>query len=135
MAIVSKGNMMAVQKEHVIADIVKKYQDAFVRWAKARDVMVQETWKAKSRISIADLYQVIYPDIKACVEHWLKRRVGPSQGDAAESPLVDEAIDVYVMSAFHAIVPALAILETNGQTDVLTELLALVEQSLYNGLL
>lgn len=135
MAIVSKGNRMAVQKEHVIADIVRKYQEAFARWAKARDVSVQESWKATSRGYIADLYQVIYADVKACVEDWLKRRVGPSQGDSAESPLVDEAIDVYVMSAFHAIVPALATLDTSGQTDVLMELLALVEQSLYNGLL
>lgn len=108
-------------------DLILRYQATFAQWTKARNISEQGRLKAESRGIIADLYQVLYFDLKDQVERWLKRRVEIKQ-DSSE--IERDLVDVDVMAVFHAILPALPDLEINQQTNLDAELFALVENAL-----
>jgi len=102
-------------------------------WKKARDQQEQIARCATFRSALEELYQYLYPELKHYVMSWLLNRVDKSTIDEPSQQFVmSEVVDAYVMNVFNAITPALSTLEIEEQEDVHAELLALVEQSLYN---
>ena len=112
--------------------VVRRCQACYQMWADAVDQQSRREASEAYRACLAELFQILAPDLRRLVDNWLRAAPRPDISRSRDSSQLvwQEVVDVFVLNSFACIAEQLPVQPLGEDQDLHAHMLALARQNL-----